>query len=58
MSFVFVVSRGIFASTSPADTGTDSRIEPIPCGERQRLEDDESVMIEVARREGRRIALE
>ena len=36
---------------------TDSRIEPIPCGERQWLEDDESVIIEVARREGRRIAL-
>jgi predicted nucleotidyltransferase len=36
---------------------TDSRIEPIPCGERQWLEDNESVIIEVARREGRRIAL-
>ena len=37
---------------------TDSRIEPIPCGERQWLEDDESAIIEIARREGRRIALE
>ena len=37
---------------------TDSRIEPIPCGERQWLEDDASAIIEVARREGRRIALE
>ena len=36
---------------------TDSRIEPIPCGERQWLEDNESVIIEVARREGRGIAL-
>lgn len=34
---------------------TDSRIEPIPCGERQWLEDDESVILEVARREGQHI---
>ena len=31
---------------------TDSRIEPIPCGERQWLEDDSSAIIEIARREG------
>jgi predicted nucleotidyltransferase len=37
---------------------TDSRIEPIPCGERQWLEDDESAIIEVARREGQRIILD
>ncbi|HLF73194.1 MAG TPA: nucleotidyltransferase domain-containing protein [Anaerolineales bacterium] len=30
---------------------TDSRIEPIPVGERQYHEDDSSVIIEVARRE-------
>lgn len=30
----------------------DSRIEPIPCGSRQWLEDDSSAIIEVARREG------
>lgn len=36
---------------------TDSRIEPVPCGERQWLEDDASTIIEVARREGVRIAL-
>jgi predicted nucleotidyltransferase len=36
---------------------TDSRIEPIPCGERQWLEDDESTIIEVARRDGQRIGL-
>ena len=30
----------------------DSRIEPIPCGERQWLEDDRSAVIEIARREG------
>lgn len=32
--------------------GVDSRIEPIPCGEKQWLEDDSSAIIEVARREG------
>ena len=37
---------------------TDSRIEPIPCGERQWREDDESVIIEVARREGQQISLQ
>jgi predicted nucleotidyltransferase len=31
---------------------TDSRIEPIPCGSRQWLEDDSSAMIEIARRQG------
>jgi len=30
----------------------DSRIEPIPCGSRQWREDDSSVIIDVARREG------
>ena len=34
---------------------TDSRIEPIPCGERQWLEDTASALIEIARREGERI---
>ena len=29
-----------------------SRIEPIPCGEKQWAEDDSSAMIEIARREG------
>jgi len=31
---------------------TDSRIEPIPCGERQWIEDDVTPIIEIARREG------
>ena len=31
---------------------TDSRIEPIPCGEKQWFEDDSSAIIEIARREG------
>jgi predicted nucleotidyltransferase len=33
------------------------RIEPIPCGERQWLEDGSSPIIEIARREGEVIAL-
>ena len=36
---------------------TDSRIEPIPVGERQYQEDDSSVIIEIARREGQIISL-
>jgi predicted nucleotidyltransferase len=36
---------------------TDSRIEPIPCGEQQWREDDSSAIIEIARREGTKIAL-
>ena len=36
---------------------TDSRIEPIPVGSRQFLEDDSSAIIEIARREGVRIDL-
>jgi len=32
---------------------TDSRIEPIPCGVQQWETDDESAIIEIARREGR-----
>lgn len=31
---------------------TDNRIEPIPCGAKQWLEDDSSAIIEIARREG------
>jgi predicted nucleotidyltransferase len=34
----------------------DSRIEPIACGERQWTDDDSSAIIEIARREGERIA--
>ena len=36
---------------------SDSRIEPIPCGERQWEEDDSSAIVEIARRGGQRIAL-
>ncbi|MCK5229104.1 MAG: nucleotidyltransferase domain-containing protein [Desulfobulbaceae bacterium] len=35
----------------------DSRIEPIPCGERQWGEDDSSAILEIARREGETISL-
>ena len=31
---------------------TDVRIEPIPCGEREWVEDDSRAIIEIARREG------
>lgn len=37
---------------------TDSRIEPIPCGERQWVEDDSSALLEIARREGEAVAAE
>lgn len=37
---------------------TDSRIEPLPCGERQWEEDTSSAIIEIARREGYRISTE
>ena len=36
---------------------SDSRIEPIPCGERQWLEDHSSAIVEIARREGEPINL-
>ena len=36
---------------------SDSRIEPIPCGERQWLEDNGSAIVEIARREGEPISL-
>ena len=31
---------------------TDCRIEPVPCGEREWVEDDTRAIIEIARREG------
>ncbi len=37
---------------------TDSRIEPVPCGERQWLEDDKSALIEIARREGETVLID
>jgi uncharacterized protein len=35
----------------------DSRIEPIACGQRQWEEDDASIILDVARREGERITV-
>ena len=37
---------------------SDSRIEPIPCGELQWREDTASAMVEIARREGQEISLD
>lgn len=37
---------------------TDSRIEPVPVGEKQWLTDDTSILIEIARREGQIITAE
>ena len=37
---------------------TDSRIEPIACGEKQWQEDNVSVLLDMARREGERVAAE
>jgi hypothetical protein len=34
---------------------TDSRIEPIPCGERQWQEDGATPIVEIARREGQQV---
>lgn len=34
---------------------TDSRIEPLPCGEKQWIDDTERAIIEIARREGVRV---
>ena len=36
---------------------TDNRIEPVPCGERQWLEDDASAIIEIARRQGETVTV-
>lgn len=36
---------------------TDSRIEPIPVGEKQYKQDDSNIIIEIARREGQIIPL-
>ena len=36
---------------------TDSRIEPVPCGERQWAEDQSSALLEIAPREGQMVVL-
>lgn len=63
---VFVVSRRFDGRIDRRDIDllwrlaarVDSRIEPVPCGERQWREDRSSPLLEVARREGQRISLE
>ena len=37
---------------------TDSRIEPVPCGQRQWFEDTSSAILEIARREGACVTIE
>jgi predicted nucleotidyltransferase len=44
--------RGLVARLWRARATTDSRIEPIAAGEQQWLQDDESPLLEIARREG------
>ena len=34
---------------------TDSRIEPVPCGEHQWIEDTSSAIVEIARRDGQQV---
>ena len=47
----------VFGSQARVAAHTDSRIEPIPVGERQFLTDDSRAIIEIARREGQVIPL-
>ncbi len=57
---LLVVSPRFDATRNRQDIGllwrvaarTDSRLEPIPCGERQWREDGSSPIVEIARREG------
>lgn len=63
---VVILAGRLDRATTPADVEllwlaaatTDSRIEPIPCGERQWLDDDKHAIIEIARREGLMIPAE
>ena len=62
---VLVVSPRFDAPRNRRDIGllwrlaakSDSRIEPIPCGERQWEEDSSSAIVEIARREGETVRL-
>ena len=51
-AFDGVFSREVVNRLWRVAARTDSRIEPIPCGERQWAEDAVTPIIEVARREG------
>ncbi|WP_257787951.1 nucleotidyltransferase domain-containing protein [Limihaloglobus sulfuriphilus] len=50
-----VVSRDFVNRLWRIAARTDSRIEPIPCGEKQWLNDNSNAIIEVARREGQTV---
>jgi hypothetical protein len=54
-TFDGVFSRDAIDSLWYVAAHTDSRIEPIPCGERQWAEDTATPIIEIARREGVRV---
>jgi predicted nucleotidyltransferase len=47
-----VISRADVGLLWRVAARTDSRIEPIPCGERQWAQDRSSAILEIARREG------
>jgi predicted nucleotidyltransferase len=51
-TFDGIFSRDAIDSLWYVAARTDSRIEPIPCGERQWVEDEVTPIIEIARREG------
>lgn len=51
-TFDGIFSRDAINSLWRVAARTDSRIEPIPCGERQWVEDVTTPIIEIARREG------
>jgi hypothetical protein len=51
-AFDGMFSRDAIDSLWRVAARTDSRIEPIPCGERQWAEDTATPIIEIARREG------
>ncbi len=53
-----VFSRDAMDSLWRVAARTDSRIEPIPCGERQWVEDGATPIIEIARREGVKVTPE
>lgn len=51
-TFDGVYSRDVVDCLWRVAARTDSRIEPIPCGQRQWIEDAATPIIEIARREG------
>lgn len=51
-----VLNRNDIDSLWQVAARTDSRIEPVPCGARQWVEDTSKAIIEIARREGTQIS--